>query len=148
MSGITNATEEYRRSAAFNITSGFELSRFDCVALCARYTTECRTSAAVLWIIYLTRYIDFNLQILPKSLRIYETSGSYGVTVTDGVLVGEGVLVTVAVREGVAVLVEVGVRDGVAVEEAVAVGIAVGASPWTRNCPTTFKSSPTKIWTS
>src|ERR1043166_5806000 len=76
-----------------------------------------------------------------------QTQGNYGVTVADGVLVGEGVLVIVGVREGVAVLVDVGVREGVGVEEGVLVGTAVGASPSRVNCPTRFQSSPTKTCT-
>lgn len=63
----------------------------------------------------------------------------------DEVLVGVNVLVAVGVRVGVAVLEGVGVCDGVGVDEGVRVGIAVGASPWTRNWPTIFTSSPTKI---
>ena len=59
-----------------------------------------------------------------------------------GVLVAVGVCVTVPVLVGVSVLVGVRVREGVIV------GIAVGASPSTTNCPICFHSSPTKIWTS
>ena len=66
----------------------------------------------------------------------------------DGVVVGDEVRVGAVVRVAVAVLLGVGVREGVGVDEGVRVGIGVGASPWTRNCPTIFQSSPTKIWTS
>lgn len=71
-----------------------------------------------------------------------------GVLVGSGVNVGRGVLVAVGVRVTVAVLVGETVREGVGVREGVNVGIAVGASPSTMNCPICFHSNPTKICTS
>ena len=66
----------------------------------------------------------------------------------EGVIVEDGVRVAVMVRVAVAVRLGFGVREAVGVDEGVLVGMAVGASPWTRNCPTTFQSSPTKTCTS
>jgi len=61
-----------------------------------------------------------------------------------GVAVAEGVLVLLgmAVAEGVRVMV------GVMVGTGVMLGVEVGGSPETTKRPTTFHSSPTKIWTS
>ena len=72
----------------------------------------------------------------------------YGVEVGSGVSVGIGVLVAVGVHVAVRVSVGLTVCEGVRVNEGVVVGIAVGASPSTVNCPIRFHSSPTKIWTS
>ena len=72
----------------------------------------------------------------------------YGVKVGSGVSVGICVLVAVGVCVTVPVLVGVSVFEGDGVIEGVIVGIAVGASPSTTNCPMTFHSSPTKICTS
>jgi hypothetical protein len=41
--------------------------------------TECRTSAAVLWMFYFTLWQKFSLQTHDKSKVIKETSGSYSV---------------------------------------------------------------------
>ena len=71
----------------------------------------------------------------------------YGVEDGSGVSVGISVLVAVAVFVAVPVFVGLTVFEGVSVREGVKVGGAVGASPWRRNSPTTFHSSPTKTWT-
>jgi hypothetical protein len=74
--------------------------------------------------------------------------GTQGVFVGSGVSVGIKVLVAVGVCVTVPVLVGVSVLVGVRVNEGVVVGIAVGASPSTMNCPICFHSNPTKTCTS